>query len=104
MKKAWLAPLTGLVFIVLVIVGFIVQGEPPQEAAVGAEHIVQKSRREKLFDCVPTQVEMAPALIDLMIEIHLRRLTHTIGDLAYVVGRLPPWHPRRERAGEYHWH
>ena len=53
---------------------FIVQCEPPQEAAVGAEHIVQQSRRKKLFDRIPTQVEMAPALIDLMIEIHLRRL------------------------------
>src|SRR4029079_3372165 len=29
MKKAWMAPLTGLVFIVLIIVGFIVTGEPP---------------------------------------------------------------------------
>jgi hypothetical protein len=29
MKKNWLVPLTGLVFIVLIIVGFIVQGEPP---------------------------------------------------------------------------
>ena len=29
MKRAWLAPLTGLVFIVLMIVGFIVTGEPP---------------------------------------------------------------------------
>jgi len=28
-KKRWLVPLTGLVFIVLVIVGFIVAGEPP---------------------------------------------------------------------------
>ena len=53
---------------------FIVQCEPAQEAAVGAEHIVQQSRREKLFDRVPTQVEMAPTLIDLMIEINLRRL------------------------------
>ncbi len=29
MKKDWLAPLTGVVFIVLIIVGFIVTGEPP---------------------------------------------------------------------------
>jgi hypothetical protein len=29
MKKDWLAPLTGVVFIVLLIVGFIVAGEPP---------------------------------------------------------------------------
>jgi hypothetical protein len=29
MKKDWLAPLTGVVFIVLLIVGFIVTGEPP---------------------------------------------------------------------------
>ena len=29
MKKDWLAPLTGVAFIVLVIIGFIVGGEPP---------------------------------------------------------------------------
>jgi hypothetical protein len=29
MKKDWLVPLTGVVFVVLVIVGFIVGGEPP---------------------------------------------------------------------------
>ena len=29
MKKDWLAPLTGVVFIALLIVGFIVTGEPP---------------------------------------------------------------------------
>jgi len=28
-NKRWLVPLTGLVFIVLLIVGFIVMGEPP---------------------------------------------------------------------------
>ncbi len=37
MKKDWLAPLTGVVFIVLIIVGFIVSGEPPD-----ADEDVQK--------------------------------------------------------------
>src|SRR5215212_3784597 len=36
-RKSWLVPLTGLVFIVLMIVGFIVAGEPPD-----ADEDVQK--------------------------------------------------------------
>jgi len=46
MKKAWLAPLTGLVFIVLVIVGFIVQGEPP-EASDDLQDIVSFYKDDK---------------------------------------------------------
>ncbi len=46
MKKDWLAPLTGLVFIVLIIVGFIVQGEPP-EASDDLQDIVDFYKDDK---------------------------------------------------------
>ena len=46
MKKDWLAPLTGLAFIVLVIVGFIVQGEPP-DAGDDVQDIVNFYSDEK---------------------------------------------------------
>ena len=39
MKKAWLVPLTGIVFIVLLVIGFIVTGEPPN-ADDGADKVV----------------------------------------------------------------
>ena len=39
MKKEWLVPLTGVLFVVLVIVGFIVGGEPP-DAEEPAQEIV----------------------------------------------------------------
>jgi hypothetical protein len=46
MKKDWLAPLTGVAFIALVIVGFIVQGEPP-DAGDDVQDIVNFYADEK---------------------------------------------------------
>jgi hypothetical protein len=46
MKKNWLAPLTGVAFIALVIVGFIVQGEPP-DAGDDVQDIVNFYTDEK---------------------------------------------------------
>lgn len=40
MKKEWLLPLTGVVFIVLVIAGFIVGGEPPNTEDDSVQEIV----------------------------------------------------------------
>jgi hypothetical protein len=45
-RKAWLVPLTGVVFIVLVVIGFIVTGEPP-DAEDPVQDIVDFYRDDK---------------------------------------------------------
>jgi hypothetical protein len=82
----------------------VVLGEPPQTIGVGREHVVQQAGREQLLDRIPGQMQVAGALVDLVIEIDLRRLRHPIDHLADAISRLPSGHALRERAGEDYGH
>ena len=63
----------------------LVERESLQKGAVRSKHVVQQPGREQFFNRVPAQIKMSPALIDLVIEIHLRRLTHAIRDLPHAI-------------------
>jgi hypothetical protein len=41
MRKEWIAPLTGVIFIVVLVIGFIVGGEPPEAKDSSAQEVVQ---------------------------------------------------------------
>src|SRR6202035_1222815 len=66
--------------------------------------VVQQAGREHLLDGVPGEMEIAAALIDLMIEVDLWGLGYPVGYLSKLVDRLPPRHALGERAGEHDRH
>ena len=81
MRRGWLAPLTGVVFVVLVVIAFSIAGEPP-EADSSSQEIVDFYVDNK--DSVSTGAFVATLAVLFLVFFanHLRRVLEAAGDAA----------------------
>jgi len=80
-RRGWLAPLTGVVFVVLVVIAFSIAGEPP-EADSSSQEIVDFYVDNK--DSVSTGAFVATLAVLFLVFFanHLRRVLEAAGDAA----------------------
>ncbi len=72
--KGWLVPLTGVVFLVVVIVGFMISGEPPDPADDSAREIVDFYVDNKSSQMAGTYLEGLAAALLVFFGAHLREV------------------------------
>lgn len=81
MKRDWLAPLTGAVFVGLVIIVFAIAGEPP-DAGSSPQEIVDHYVDNKDAVSVGAFLATLAALFLVFFANHLRRVLDAAGDAA----------------------
>ncbi|MEO8091839.1 MAG: DUF4386 family protein [bacterium] len=79
MKKDWLAPLTGVAFVALVIIGFSVAGEPP-DAKSSPEEIVNFYVSNTDSVRIGALLSAAAGLLFIFFANHLRRVFDAAGE------------------------
>ncbi len=86
--------------------GGIVCGQILQQSLVRLEHIVQKPRREKVFDRVPVDYKFSGGFLNHVIKAHLRGLAHGVNRLPQAArpSRLSARASEVQEACEYHRH
>lgn len=79
MKRAWLAPLTGVAFVALVIIGFSVAGEPP-DAKSSPEEIVNFYVANTDSVRIGACLVAVAVLLFIFFANHLRRVLNAAGE------------------------
>lgn len=81
MRSGWLAPLTGVVFVVLVVIAFTIAGEPP-DADSSSQEIVDFYVDNKDSVSIGAFVATLAVLFLIFFANHLRRVLDAAGDAA----------------------
>lgn len=79
MKRAWLAPLTGVAFVALVIIGLSIAGEPP-DAKSSPEEIVNYYVANTDSVRISALLGAVAVLLFIFFANHLRRVLNAAGD------------------------